>query len=105
MSKVGFICTTHQSVKHRANGFALFNQYVESLYTNCKHAFNLYSFDNASEDECEVDNMPDNFKIQDLRRQVASYINYKYADTVIPKLLNERGYLYNEVDRIWTRGY
>lgn len=49
--------------------------------------------------------MPDNFKIQDLRRQVASYINYKYADTVIPKLLNERGYLYNEADRIWTRGY
>jgi len=78
MSKVGFICTTHQSDKHRANGFALFNQYVESLYTNCKHPFNLYSFDNASEDECEVDDMPDNFKMTRIENQYKGGLTYTW---------------------------
>ena len=50
MDKIAFICTTHQSRKHRPNGFDLFNSYLESLYSSCKYPFKLFAFDNASED-------------------------------------------------------
>ena len=69
MDKIAFICTTHQSNKHRPNGFHLFNQYVESLYNNCEYSFNLYAFDNASEDNVEVEYMPENFKFTRIDNQ------------------------------------
>ena len=50
-NKIAFICTTHQSRKHRPNGFDLFNNYLESLYSNCEYPFKLFAFDNASEED------------------------------------------------------
>ena len=78
MDKIAFICTTHQSNKHRPNGFHLFNQYVESLYNNCEYSFNLYAFDNASEDNVEVDYMPENFKFTRIDNQYRGGLTYTW---------------------------
>ena len=78
MDKIAFICTTHQSNKHRPNGFHLFNQYVESLYNNCEYSFNLYAFDNASEDNVEVEYMPENFKFTRIDNQYRGGLTYTW---------------------------
>ena len=82
MSRVGFICTTHQSVKHRANGFQLFNDYLQSLYTCCEHPFNLYAFDNASEDKFEIDDLPINFNITRVENQYKGGLTYTWNEGV-----------------------
>jgi len=82
MNKVGFVCTTHQSTKHRANGFDLFNDYLGSLYTCCKRSFNLYAFDNASEDKFEIENLPENFRITRVDNQYKGGLTYTWNEGV-----------------------
>ena len=82
MSKVGFVCTTHQSLMHRPNGFQLFNNYLQSLYNSCKHSFNLYAFDNASEDKFEIDDLPDNFIITRVENQYKGGLTYTWNEGV-----------------------
>lgn len=81
-AKVGFICTTHQSAKHRVNGFELFNDYLQSLYTNCKHTFSLYAFDNASEDSFNIDVKVDNFNITRVDNQYKGGLTYTWNEGV-----------------------
>ena len=82
MNKVGFVCTTHQSKKHRPNGFDLFNDYLESLYINCKHPFKLFAFDNASEDKFEIENCPDNLQITRVDNQYKGGLTYTWNEGV-----------------------
>ena len=53
--KVAFVCALHQSEIHRPNGFELFNNYLNSIYTSCKYPFKIFAFDNQSDDKFEVE--------------------------------------------------
>ena len=82
MNKIAFICTTHQSKKHRPNGFDLFNNYLESLYSNCEYPFKLFAFDNASEDKFEIENNPDNLQITYVKNQYKGGLTYTWNEGV-----------------------
>lgn len=82
MNRVGFVCTIHQSVKHRSNGFDLFNNYLQSLYTCCERSFNLYVFDNASEDKFKIENCPGNLQITRVDNQYKGGLTYTWNEGV-----------------------
>jgi GT2 family glycosyltransferase len=82
MSKIAFICTTHQSQKHRPNGFDLFNNYLESLYLSCEYSFKLFAFDNSSEDLFEIENNPDNLQLTYIENQYKGGLTYTWNEGV-----------------------
>ncbi len=82
MNKIAFICTTHQSQKHRPNGFSLFNDYLESLYLNCEYEFKLFAFDNASQDQFEIENNPDNLQITYIENQYKGGLTYTWNEGI-----------------------
>ena len=81
-NKIAFICTTHQSKKHRPNGFDLFNNYLESLYLSCKYPFKLFAFDNASEDKFEIENPSSNLQITYVENQYKGGLTYTWNEGV-----------------------
>ena len=87
--KVGFVCATHQSVKHRPNGFDLFNNYIQSLYTNCEYPFKLFAFDNASDDIFKIEKCPDNLSIIRIKDQYIGGITYTWNEGVKQAMLED----------------
>ena len=55
MIKVAFIVTSNQSKEFRPMGFELVDSYLNSLNKYCKYQYNVYFFDNASEEKFELD--------------------------------------------------
>lgn len=53
--KVGFVVVMHKS-KARPNGFNFIKGYIRTLYKHCGEVFNLYLFDNASDEKYNVPN-------------------------------------------------
>ena len=74
--KVAFVCAIHQSEAHRPNGFELFNDYLESIYTSCKYPFKLFVFDNESDDKFEVENFNKEYDIPEDEDEQYSYDQY-----------------------------
>ena len=64
---------------------------------------NRFSISEALDKSLEF--MPDKFNIRQLRSYMAKYISYTYADTVVPKLLRNKGYIYELEERLWTFGH
>ena len=81
-NKIAFICTTHQSKKHRPNGFNLFNNYLESIYLSCKYPFKLFAFDNTSEDKFEIENKPDNLQMTYIKNQYKGGLTYTWNEGI-----------------------
>ena len=80
--KVAFVCALHQSETHRPNGFELFNDYLTSIYTSCKYPFKLFAFDNASDDEFEIENCPDNLSIIRIEDQYVGGCTYAWNEGI-----------------------
>ena len=80
--KVAFVCALHQSEIHRPNGFELFNNYLNSIYTSCKYPFKIFAFDNQSDDKFEVENKPDNLVITRVDDQYKGGCTYTWNEGI-----------------------
>jgi len=65
--KVAFIVTSNQSKEFRPNGFELVDSYLTSLKESCKYEYEVFFFDNSSEEKFELDkyDMPINYTYVD----------------------------------------
>ena len=64
---------------------------------------NRFSISEALDKSLEF--MPDKFNTQQVNSYITKYISYTFADSIVPKLLKEKGYIYEQEERLWIFGH
>ena len=48
-----------------------------------------------------LENGSSKFSIEELHLKMSKLVSHRYSPTMLPKLLNERGYIYDSNDKVW----